>query len=347
MFCVRCGREVGEAPLVGGLCEACYLEENVLASIPQHVDFERCVHCGARRRGELWVELGEPVEVAVAEAVREAVVLDRRVREATVDVRLEPQDERNFAAEARVQGVAEAFPFDATVSTKARVKNSTCLRCSRIMGGYYEGLIQLRATRRDLGGEEKRRARALCSRIIERIVAEGDRFAFVLRDEEMHGGLDVYVGTTNAGRVMAKALVAEFGGKLTESAKIAGQRDGLDLYRVTFLVRIPEFSVGDAVVVREEVRLVQSIGPKNVTLRDPVSGRVETVDRGVVDKAAVLPRAGAREAVVVSAQDSELQVLDPWTLQTVSVLRPAGVEGAPETVPVLRWEEDLVVLPPA
>lgn len=346
MFCVRCGKEVGDAPLAGGLCEHCYLEANVLATVPPVVDVERCVHCGSRKRGEVWIELGEPIEATLANAVRDAVRFDRRVKDPTVDVHLRAEDPRNFSVEVDVGGVSEGIRFKNRLETRARAKGGTCLRCSRITGGYFEAILQIRATRRDLTRDEMRKARAICSRIIDRIVADGDRNAFVLKDEEMHGGLDVTVGTNNAARNMTKALAAEFGATVTESARLAGVKDGNDLYRITYSVRIPEYGAGDAVVLDDRVAFVQSIGPKKVTVRDPVTGRVATVNREDVDEAQILPRSDAKDAVVVADVGEEIQVLDPWTFATVHVKKPADFAAGTSSVKVLRWDEDLVVLPP-
>ncbi|HLE96595.1 MAG TPA: NMD3-related protein, partial [Candidatus Thermoplasmatota archaeon] len=296
-------------------------------------------------RGELWLDMGEPIEVTIAAAVRDAVAVDKRAQGVHTDVRVAREDDRNYTVHVDVAGTAEGFGFRRRLATRARVKGGTCLRCSRITGGYFEATIQVRASKRDLSGDEVRRTRAICSRMIDRIVSEGDRNAFVLRDEEIHGGLDIVVGTTNAARMMAKALLQEFGGKVTESARLAGKKDGNDLYRITFAIRLPEYGVGDAVVVQDAVRIVKSIGSKHVTLLDPTTGRVSTFDRGTVDEAPILARSEAQEAVVVSAAKGELQVLDPWTLATVSVLKPAGMEDAPLSVQVVRWEGELVVLP--
>lgn len=345
MFCVRCGKEVGDATLVGGVCADCYLEENALVSLPETVNLNRCVHCGARQRGEQWVEMNTSLEAALSSEVREAVVADRRVRDMVVNVQMTAQDERNFHVDADVSGVSEGIAFRRHLTTRARLKGGTCLRCSRMTGGYFEAILQIRASRRDMTRDELRKARGICSRIIDRIVGDGDKNAFVLKDEEMHGGLDVTVGTNNSAKMMVKALLSEFGATVTESARLAGVKDGNDIYRITYSVRIPEYALGDAVVLEDKVQIVQSVNAKKVTLRDPGTGRVRTQNREDVDEAQILPRAEAKDAVVVADLGAELQVLDPWTYATVNVIKPADFKAGAETVQVLRWDDDLVVLP--
>lgn len=344
MFCVVCGKETPDAQLRHGECPSCYLVRHVLVSLRETVDVEVCVHCHARKRGEVWVEGHGTLEPVVEDAVREVVAFAKVVERPRMRLEVVPEDERNFAARVAASGAAEGVAFEKELRTRARVKNATCQRCSRVQGGYYEAIVQVRATRRAMGPLEFRAIRALASRFIERIVAEGDRNAFVLRDEAVDRGLDVYMGTTNSARMLAKAIATEFGGKTTEHPKTVGQKDGLDLVRMTFAVKLPEYRVGDVVVLGEEPFRVSSIGAKTVQLIEIPSGKLRHAERAEVERALVLSPEDAREAVVVSVDARELQLLDPWTYQTVSVLRPAGIASIGPTVRVLRHEGELIVL---
>ncbi|HEX2022966.1 MAG TPA: NMD3-related protein [Candidatus Thermoplasmatota archaeon] len=343
MFCVECGKET-EEELRGGVCASCYVERNVLASVRDHVDVEVCVHCHARRRGEQWLAGHADLAPIVDEAVREAVQLAKAVERPRLQVDVRPEDERNFTVRIDVAGVADGVPFGTALATRSRVKNATCLRCSRIQGGYYEAVVQIRASKRAIEGEEMRQIKRKASRFIERVVSEGDRNAFVLRDEEIDRGLDVYMGTTNSGRMLAKLLATEHGGKVSEHAKVVGQKDGLDLVRMTFAVRLPEYKAGDVVVLDGKPGRVTSVGQKTVQVTDLATGRARHAERELVDRAVVLRPEEAREAVVVSETDAELQILDPWTYATVPVLRPAGLPRGLASVQALRHEGELIVL---
>lgn len=347
MFCVVCGKETPQDELRGGECPSCYLEKNVLVELRTNVDVEVCVHCHARKRGEIWVEGHGSLIPVVQDAVREAVLFAKVVEKPRVSLDVQPEDERNFRVSVVAAGSAEGVPFEKELATRSRIKNATCVRCSRIQGGYYEAIVQIRASKRPIERNEMRQLKALASRFIERIVAEGDRNAFVLRDEEIDKGLDVYMGTTNAGRMLAKQIVNEFGAKVQEHGKTVGQKDGLDIIRLTFAVRLPEYRAGDVVILNEGPGLVSSIGPKTVQVMDLQTGKTRHVERALVERARVVPPADARDAVVVTQTATELQLLDPWTYATVPVLRPAGLDRVGATVRVLRHEGELIILPMA
>jgi nonsense-mediated mRNA decay protein 3 len=344
MFCVVCGNEKPLEELRGGVCATCYLEKNVLASIRDHVDLEVCVHCHARKRGEIWLEGHGNMEPIVEDAVREAIQWAKPVEKPRSQIDITPEDERNYTVHVRASGVAEGVPFETPLKTRSRVKNATCIRCSRIQGGYYEAIVQVRATKRAIGKDEMRILKGLSSRFIERIVSDGDRNAFVLRDEEIDRGLDVYMGTTNSGRMLAKQIAQEFGGKIAEHHKTVGQKDGLDIIRMTFAVRLPEYKAGDIVVVKEEPAQITSVGAKTVQAIDLRTGKMRHIERDAVDKAVVLRSEDALDAVVVADLGAELQLLDPVTYKTVSVLRPEDMAEVGETVKVLRLEGELLML---
>lgn len=349
MFCVVCGKESPVDELRGGVCAECYVQKTTLAAIRDHVDLEVCVHCHARKRGEIWMEGHGRMEPIVEDAVREAVQWAKVVEHGRAQIEIVPEDERNFTVHVRASGVAEGVAFDTPLRTRSRVKNATCVRCSRIQGGYYEAIVQIRATKRAITGGEMRAIKGLASRFIERIVGEGDRNAFVLRDEEIDRGLDVYMGTTNSGRMLAKQIAQEYGGKITEHHKTVGQKDGLDLVRMTFAVRLPEYKAGDVVILKEgdEPAQITSVGARTVQALDLRSGKMRHLDRDAVDKALVLRSEDALDAILVADLGQELQLLDPKTYATITVLKPEGFTPEGETVKVLRYEGDLLLVRPA
>src|ERR1051326_4088179 len=144
MFCVECGKESGDA-LVGGLCHECLQRRTPVASLPLTVDLEVCAHCHSRKRGEIWLRGQDRVEPIVEDAVREVLVVDARMRRPRVAISVVPEDERNFTVRAVVDGAIEGVALHGEASTRARLKNATCLRCSRLHGGYYESVVQVRA----------------------------------------------------------------------------------------------------------------------------------------------------------------------------------------------------------
>jgi nonsense-mediated mRNA decay protein 3 len=123
-------------------------------------------------------------------------------------------------------------------------------------------------------------------------------------------------------------------------------RDGLDMYRVSYLVRLPEFEVGDIVTFRKKyymLKRVSSQGGRLVSMKDFRELPVKRQDMPEVKVFA--KRSEAREAVVVSTSDKEIQVMDPSTYETIDLRIPMYSEVG-ETVPVISIEDVLYYVPP-
>ena len=99
---------------------------------------------------------------------------------------------------------------------------TTCPRCSRISGGYFEAIIQLR-------GDPKKVAKSA-----ESIMKRLEKLTFISKTEEKEEGIDIYAGDSKA----VVGLMGELGLRTLISKKLVGQDEGKQLYRTTFLVRL-------------------------------------------------------------------------------------------------------------
>lgn len=344
MLCVECGTEVPKT--IKGSCPACFVAKTPLLSIPEVLDVELCAHCNARRVGKHWQDVqDEALDAWIREdAVREAVGVHHRVMEPYIQFDETPQDEKHFQFSLHMEGEVEGVEIEDTGSVLVRQKRGVCDRCSRMAGNYYAAILQLRATERETTTEELDLAHRLVAEDLDRQQSSGNRFAFLTKGGPMHGGWDYYIGDIEAGRQVARTLKQRLGASVQETAKLVGRREGEDVYRVTFLVRIRLFAPGDFALHNGNIPVqVMQVSP---------GGHVHCVDLIRHRKTRVaessLKRLGGSElvqdAVLVSAGEKDLQVMDPQSYRTQDVLRPPEWEPDGETVPVLRHEERLYVV---
>ena len=336
MICVDCG---AEAPrLIGGSCAACFAERTPLLTVPEMVALELCASCGARHVGAHWhdVDPDAPEDWVRDLAVREAVGVHHEIQNPLLDVEEKQLDERTFSVTITLTGWVEKVEVEAEASALLRRTKGVCDRCSRIAGGYYAAIIQLRATDRDVTKQELERAHALVRQDLNRQLDGGNRFAFLAKGGPMHGGWDYYIGDIDAGRNVARILKDRLGALVTETAKLVGRREGEDVYRVTFLVRIRRFSQGDFAVHGRGVIAITAVHPKSIQAVD-----LETHQKMRFHEDD-LSRIGGPEvvedAVLVSVGPEGAQVLDPQSFQTVTVLLPPRWRPEGDVVPVLRHD---------
>lgn len=339
-FCVECGLE--GVDLIEGVCPECRVRTRPPARFPVRVVVERCAHCGSRRRGSAWEDFAGTPADAIADDARRQVELSPGLSRARVAAEARAEDAHNYHVLLALEGEMAGVPLRQQGTARGHLKIATCPRCSRIFGGYYEAIVQLRSEGK-LRPEQVSRAGAIVDRVLTRMQERGNRDAFLMKAKEERGGVDYYLGTTESARVIARGLQEELGARTSQSESLVGRRDGRDLYRVTFLARVPEYEPGGFVGVDGAIHRVHAIGPKLVTLVAVASGRKVSQGREALTDALVFGSETIRDAVVVSESGDELQILDPETLRTVDVPKPAGLEPGKQ-VRVLRWNDQLHVV---
>jgi len=354
---VECGREVeGEEELRGSLCLVCFLERNSLLNLPDVIDLVRCPDCGSTYGRGGWGHPRDPGvehdpdemdqdDVTTAAEGALQVIDGGLVRSVQIQVRSVTPSTYGVEVEAEIGFMGQVIPAHA--SSRVRIKGEMCQPCSRRAGMYYEAVIQLRGTKdRPATEEELDRARTFVTDEINRLGAQSRGVALV-KSEELHGGLDFYLTSHSAASQVTKSLCSMYSATSSTSTTMAGRRDGKEVVRVTHLVRMPELRRGDYVMLRDQMLRVISASPKDVTIEATAGtgkrrhlGRAEQQQLTFVGDAA-----SAEEAVLVSATDKEVQVLDPVTFATMDVRLPEGYEvGDRETVLVVRTEDTLYLV---
>ena len=264
MFCVECG---AEGPVYQGVCGSCFAKKHPVVEPPANLDVPRCAQCGAFHFRSGWSRV--ELDLAIPQLLREKVRALPPFEHVTFTHVAREEDANNFFLTVKASGRFEDLRQGQGFHVWLRVKPSVCDTCAKQAGHYYEGILQVRAEDRDLTPAEMRGVRTLVLSRVERGRDEaGD---FISRTEEIHGGLDFYVSTNALGTRLAKEVAEAFGGSVTASPKLFGQRQGKEIYRVTTLVRLPAFQVGDLVRHKSEVTEVLSLRPF-VELRNLATG---------------------------------------------------------------------------
>jgi nonsense-mediated mRNA decay protein 3 len=336
--CVECGKEV--PLLIGGSCPDCFIGKTPLLSGPEVLDVELCAHCDARRVGNHWVDPDEgmPLEWIREEAARAVIKPHPQVMDRDIQLAETVQDERNFRHHAILTGSVEGVPVTFEKDLLVRMRRSVCDRCSRMFGGYYAAIIQLRATDRAVTEHEIKRAHRIVGDELDRQRASGNRESFLTKSGAVPGGFDYFLGDIEGTRAVARVLADRLGATVEEHAKLSGRQEGEDIYRVTFLVRVRLFAPGDFGLVGDDPVQFQSMSRGRAFI-------VRLSDRGTnkIDEETLKRLGGPEillEAVVVSHDANNVQILDPVSFRTVDVPRPP--EFVPEaTAWVLRHEERL------
>lgn len=340
-FCVECGKEVDST--IKGLCMECFLKDRTLVTLPDHVDLLMCTNCGQFFWHGEWQSMDR--EAAAVAAAREALSCIKEGKVVSTTPSVSYLDDYNLSVTLACRVQIGDVVTDALATTVIRVKNSVCKICSRRLGNYYEAILQIRTSEKTLSKDLQDEVLARVEKVVDETMATDDN-VFITKMEIVPGGVDVYLSLIAVGRALAKDLGEMYCAETNESAKLVGQtRDGLDMYRVNYLVRLPEFHVGDIVIFRKHYYLLSRVSNQGGKLIALSGFRETSVKRQDISEIKVYCKAAEiGTADVITVSDGEIQVMDPSNYSMVDLLVPRDAEIG-EKVRVIRIEEVLYFVP--
>jgi len=191
MVCPLCGRKSE----VGLFCSACYLKKNLKIEVPNVIEISHCKACDTYLLQGRWVK-GLSEEDAIERAMSLAIKsnINKLDKTGVLKIELSGGDKERTATIKIIYGESEIEK-----KTIVRVKDTSCPNCSRMAGGYYEAVLQMR------GGVGK----STVDKIINKVEQHKDKLSFVSEIRKVPGGYDIYLGSKKS----AEKIVKEFRGK--------------------------------------------------------------------------------------------------------------------------------------
>lgn len=340
-FCVKCGCDCEES--LEGMCIDCWLNGRKLTSLPHHVDLKTCTNCGEFYIGDRWVRTD--LEDAVIKAALNARDILKDADYLAQEVSLEENDPRVYTVTVWTHLDVMGHETEDEASTIVRLKNSVCKPCSRKLGSYYTSILQIRSGAKELSPELKEETLAMVEDSVAR-QAVNNKQLFITKMEIVPGGVDVYLSSISLGKSLAKELSDAYCAETKESPKLVGQTsDGQDMYRLTYLVRLPEYHVGDVVVCEGRYCKLTSVSGIGGRVLDLMNFREHSVRRSEMEDLRIHEKsADLMDATVINRSESEIQVMHPSNYSTVDLRVPEGFEAG-ETVKTVMIDDVLYLVP--
>ncbi len=326
MKCASCGRESEYS-----VCGRCLAEKVKVVEIPSVIEILACSRCG-RYKLDKWRRVG--LSDAVSHNLSKTVSFHEDFWIESVE--FHPVGDEIGRYRIEVSGKLRDYAYSHSDSFEVRVKKIACKKCSMQAGGYYEAVIQIRADKREISDNELESILGLIYRETER--EDTNPKAFISKLVEKKEGVDVYIGDKKLAQKITRQLTKIFGAELKESISIAGREDGRDLYRFTYLVRLPHYQKGDVVKDGEAIALVLNAEKKKAV--DVYSGKgINLKSPSVIAK-----RDRLKTTYVLNVDRDVMEILDPESYESISVKKPDFDFQPGDAVYVAKGGDDVVVI---
>ena len=231
-FCPKCGRET--AKLVEGLCEECFAAR-IKAELfrcfrSSQFELKYCKGCDSFFKGKERVDLETAVENFAERMIKRLFGDVKSEIEVSKIEKLREKDK--ILASLDVNVWVCGVEVGGELPLYVYFRKELCEDCSKIAGGYYAAVVQLRAEGREPSEAEIAKAREIALSSL----GEHD---FITKEKKVRGGIDFYVSSSAYARRISREIVRRLGGSFSESPKLYGIKNGKRIYRVSFSVRLP------------------------------------------------------------------------------------------------------------
>ena len=271
-----------------------------------------CKFCFSLKTPGSWVEFDD-LDSSVSNFITESITWNQEVSKPKTKLNFKQLDPQKFRANIACQGDYHGIVLKNMIKTEVQVKFQVCQTCSRQAGGYYEAILQIRTKRKSILDEA-------VGMVYNQIDSAPSEF-FTTESGPVRGGYDFQLSSTEKARSVSRDLMIKFGGHVIETNTLVGRKDGRDLLRHTFGVRLPSVAVGDYLFMDEKVWKVKRLDKRRaklILLSPPYNQK--TVEADSLRSSPVLD--SPIDVQIVSHRRSEYQVLDPFTFETVDVISP-------------------------
>jgi nonsense-mediated mRNA decay protein 3 len=273
-----------------------------------------------------------------------AVHFHADVKKPEIDVIVDELTVNRSRATLSLRGTLYKTPVTGTCTVEIIWDKEQCDRCNRISGSYYEGIVQVRAEGRIPSTFEVQMSASIAQQIEETLQSGGERLSFISDMNEIRDGIDIIIGTQHIGQLISQGIVAQLGGRYTTHPKLVGEKNGRQLYRITYSVRLPRFQKHDVVIVRKRYYVVERIESNHVRVLDLKDGTSKTVRLDDIERIIGNSR-NVESALAAFSDNSIVGILDPVSGRTHEIARPGWMEiKAGDHVNILRDGEQFIIV---
>ena len=341
MFCVECGKE--KKLFKNGVCLDCYIENNSFSKGPEVIDIISCPRCNSYKYKNTWKT--EPFEATLKRFIKDIFYISGELKRTQIKIECNEKG-KQIKCKIIISGSLDDKKVEEQHFLEVHIKRSVCDVCSKRYGGYFEAVLQIRADKRKLTREEIKNIKLEVKRLVEDTKNRGNRGLFITDIAEEHDGIDFYLSEKGIAYDIAKKIQRQYGGIIKRSSKNIGMKDSRQIYRMTYLIRLPSYKEGDFILFRDSFFQISTI-VRNKVHAVELSNWVEQVfDSKELRKVHMVGgKESIKEMILVSQTQNEIQAMDPKSYKIVYIKKPKKVSFDSTMIKLVKLEEHVFLLP--
>jgi nonsense-mediated mRNA decay protein 3 len=341
MFCVECGKK-GEI-FRDAVCVDCYLKTHSFTYGPKIIDLSICSHCRSYKYKNSWTS--DSFDEILKKWIKHLFNIDRELKKIKIFTDCKEEKEC-IMCKVTITGYLDDIKISEDHNAIVRKKKDVCDVCSKRFGGYHEAIIQLRADNRNLNEKETIEIKNFIETIVKTMQEKGHRSLFITDIGKENRGLDFFLSDKGSALAITKKIQGSYGGEIKKSSKNIGMKDGKQVYRMTYLIRLPIFRKGDFISYEKSFLYISSISGGKIHVLNLYNWIEKVVNIKELNNAIIHGGEDLiKEMIFVSQTRNEIQFMDPITYKTFSAIKPKETTFDSTKIRTVKLNDEIFILP--
>ena len=341
MYCVECGKN---EVFKDGVCKNCYIKTHTFTRGPKIIDIPVCSYCNSYKYKNTWT--AETFTEVLKRIIKQNFDINRILK--NINIQTECKDEKHgIKCKVLITGFIDDMEITEKHDVFIRLKKTICNTCSKQYGGYYESIIQIRTEgNRKLTKKELKDIEVFVLDTVEDMYMKGNRALFISDYGMEHGGLDFYLSEKNAAYTIAKMLQENYGGTIKQSSKNIGMKDSKQIYRMTYLIRLPLYKKNDIIRIKNMFFLVKTTTGNKIKIINLEDWSETTVEAKKIQNISLIGGVEQiNEMIIISQTDDEIQLMNQKNYKIRTVKKPRKIFFKDEKIKTIEIDDQIYIIP--
>jgi nonsense-mediated mRNA decay protein 3 len=301
-----------------------------------------CGHCGSYKYKNTWTD--ELFSEVLRRFIKSVYLISNELEK--IDINAECKEIKDgMKCKIYISGFIGEKEITEEHEIQVHLKKTVCDVCSKKFGGYHEAIIQIRSDRAFIKDELKNMTLSV-ENLVENLQAKGNRTLFIADIDMEHGGLDFFISDKQAAQVITKKLQEKYNGTIKQSSKNIGMRDGKQIYRNTYLLRLPSYKKGDFIKLEKNLYKILSTRGNKVKILDISTWEEKIIEPKKLQKTETIDRKdNIKEMIVVDQNKDEVQIMDEKTYEIKTIKKPRPFNFVKEKIKTINLDDKTFLIP--
>jgi len=343
MMCVECGKESNI--INNGLCLDCYIKSKRFAKGPDFLNIIKCSNCNSYKFKNKWETQ------SLSSIINRVILKNFKISDELKNSEIKFQfidDISQYKKQLKVKiiGFISNLKIIENQLIQINIKREICDTCSKKFGGYHEAIIQIRADNRNLTIKEMEGIYSFVQDYINIIQSKGNQNVFITDFEKKENGINFFISDNSAALSIIKKIQERYSGDIKRSSKNIGMKDGKQIYRMTYLLRLYPFTEGDILSNKEKIYYLKKISKNKIFLIDLVKWNENIFD--VKELNNFLIKDGidyVKNMVLVSQTNDEVQIMDQNNYNIHIIKKPKKIFFDTDMIKIIQIEDKIFLFP--